>query len=234
MKILVFADVHGSLSALEELKKTNDFQNADIKIFLGDVLIGCSRPNECIEFLKNNNCISILGNNDFYITKYIPKVDIKEFSQKKLEQMEYMKKILTTENKNEVLSWPMNYFLEVDNIKFHFTHYMLESCEGEICVADCPITQPTLKDRQKIYSSVDANYIIFGHEHKSNCFSDESKVYYCLGSLGLRSPGCYLIIEIKDGIVNINEKTITFDINHEIELMDKAGYPYEKHKIKRN
>ena len=48
MKILVFSDVHGNLNALNALIETKDFKTADKIIFLGDVVFGASRPNECI------------------------------------------------------------------------------------------------------------------------------------------------------------------------------------------
>ena len=233
MKILVFTDVHGNLSCLEALANTEDFKSADKIIFLGDVIIGCSRPNECINFLKNINCIKILGNNDFYISRHIPEVDMTEFSGEKLKQAEYMKSILTYENKKEILSWEMDYNLNIDNIKFYFTHYAWENYNNDVNVVDSPIN-PTLQDREKAFKDIDTDYIIFGHEHKSNCFFGENKVYYCLGSLGLKSPSGYLLIEIENGEVKLQEKQIKHDINYEIELMDKAGYPYEKSKIKGN
>ena len=55
MKILVFTDVHGNYNSLLALEKTNDFKTSDKIIFLGDVLFGYSRPNDCINFLKYNS-----------------------------------------------------------------------------------------------------------------------------------------------------------------------------------
>ena len=131
-----------------------------------------------------------------------------------------MKSILTNENKKEILSWGMDYNLNIDNIKFYFTHYAWENYNNDVNVVDSPIN-PTLQDREKAFKDIDADYIIFGHEHKSNCFFGENKVYYCLGSLGLKSPSGYLLIEIENGEVNLQEKQIKHDINYEIELMDK-------------
>lgn len=75
MKILVFTDLHGSLNSLKALMNTVDYKTADKIIFLGDVAIGCSRPNECIELLKEMKCICLLGNNDSYVVDHIPQVN---------------------------------------------------------------------------------------------------------------------------------------------------------------
>ena len=84
-----------------------------------------------------------------------------------------------------------------------------------------------------MFKDINADYIIFGHEHKTNYFYDKTKLFFCLGTLGLKSPGSYLIIEDRDGSINLTEKFIEFDINEEIDLMDIAGYPYNKNKIQR-
>ena len=51
MKILVYADVHGNKYALEELYKSDDYHNADLRIFLGDAFALRPYPNECLDEL---------------------------------------------------------------------------------------------------------------------------------------------------------------------------------------
>ena len=87
MKILCFTDLHGSLNSLLALTKTEDFKNADRIIFLGDVVFGCSRPNECIDVINGLKCDCIFGNNDKYIFDHVPKADLTEFDNVKTEQM---------------------------------------------------------------------------------------------------------------------------------------------------
>ena len=67
MKVVVFTDVHGSLNSLKAFMGLEDFKTADKLIFLGDVSLGCSRVDECINLLKNIDCICLLGNNDGYV-----------------------------------------------------------------------------------------------------------------------------------------------------------------------
>ncbi len=232
MKILVFTDLHGNLNALNALIETEDFMSADERIFLGDVCIGFSRLNECIELLKNFDCIKILGNNDAYVCDKVPKADITTFSNQKFEQLKYMQNIIKPENKEIINSWTREYFLKIANKTFYFTHYPWEVLDNELSVIDSPI-EKSFETRQDMFKNIDADYYIFGHEHKSNCFSNGEKTYYCLGTLGLRCPGRYLIINIKDGNVKIEEKLLCFNMNEEIDFLDRAGYPYDKNKIKR-
>ena len=233
MKILVFSDIHGSLNCLKALIETQDWKSADKHIFLGDVCIGCSRPNECIEMLDKLDCIKIVGNNDLYVCEHVPEVDLPEFANEKLLQLEYMQKHVTKQNKKTVLSWQKDLMLKIKDKKFYFTHYPWETNNGEENVIDTPM-EKTFETRKKMFSKIDADYIFFGHEHRENNFTNGKQHFYCVGTLGLKSPGYYLLIEINDKGIEIIEKYLSFDINEEIDLMDRAGYPYEKNKIKRN
>lgn len=229
MKILVFTDVHGNFNALNELTNTEDFKSADKIIFLGDVVIGMIRPNECTELLNNlKNIECLLGNNDSYVVNNIP-TDDPEITAKKYARLVYMKNLVTEQNKNIIKSWKKDLTLNICGKKFYFSHYPWESDEN---VIGSPIDK-NLKTRAEMFKHLDADYFIFGHEHTSNYYFDSTKHYYCLGSLGLKYPAPYLTINVNNDEVTIQEKFITPNINEEIDIMDAAGYDYDKNKIKR-
>ena len=138
MKILVFSDVHGSLNCLKTLKETEDFKCADKVVFLGDVVMGCSRPNECIDFIKDIGCECVFGNNDSYIFDHVPSVDFEEFDEVKKEQFQYMIKIVTDKSKNIMKEWRRGFFLNVGDKKIYFTHYAWENYNNDINVMDTP------------------------------------------------------------------------------------------------
>ncbi len=233
MNILVFSDIHGSLNSLKALVKTDDWKRADKRIFLGDVCIGCSRPNECIELLKQLDCEKIIGNNDVYVCDHVPKVDLCEFAEEKIEMLKYMQKIVTRENKKYVMSWQKALTLKLYNKILYFTHYVWENYNNDENVIDTP-REKSFDTRKQMFKDIEADFIFFGHEHRENHFSNGKQYFYCVGTLGLRSPGYYLKINIDKNKVEINEHYVEFDINEEIDLMDKAGYPYERNKIKKS
>lgn len=229
MKILVFSDLHGSLNALKELIKTDDFKYADKRIFLGDVAFGCSRPNECLKLIQQCDCECILGNNDFYITDYIPKSDEKTFNQNKMIQFEWMKKNIGEDGKRILKSWKKEITLKVNDKTLYFSHYAYNpNCDDSIQEKPDIIN---FDSRFKMFEHIDADYYFLGHEHESNYYHDGNKHFYCVGTLGLKNPGSYVIINCEGNDITIEEKYIKFDIYEEIKLMDEAGYPYDKNKI---
>ena len=173
-----------------------------------------------------------MGNNDYYVCDHIPKEELLCSSDAKLTQMKYMQNLVTEENKRIVNSWDKEFYLKVGNKTLYFTHYPWEKVNGEFNVVDDPL-EKNFKTISEMFKDVKADAVIFGHEHKSNCYTNENKTYYCLGTLGLVSPSNYLIITIDNEDINFDKKNLYHDTNFEIDLIDKAGYPYNKSKIKR-
>jgi diadenosine tetraphosphatase ApaH/serine/threonine PP2A family protein phosphatase len=64
MKIAVISDVHANLEALEVCLAKIDELKPDKLICLGDLVDYCAQPNECIELVKKNADVVLLGNHD--------------------------------------------------------------------------------------------------------------------------------------------------------------------------
>lgn len=227
MKILVFTDLHGSLNALKALIQTQDFKTADQVIFLGDAVMGCSRPNECIDLLRELNIICVLGNNDSYLCCGIDPDDKPKFTRTKLNQMEWMDAHVTKENKEFVASWPYSYVIKDESLTFYFTHYPWT--KNKLNVVDEPFIK-CLYAREKLFRNIKADYYFFGHEHKTSIYSNRKQSFICVGTVGVKNPGSYFVI-LTEPDIQIKEKFVEFDINEEKKLMEAAGYPYNKKKI---
>lgn len=231
MKLLVFGDVHGNLSSLQSLIETNDFKSADKVIFLGDVMMGASRPNECIELIDNIKCECVVGNNDAYVFDSIPKCEIEEFSKQKALQLEYMKKIVTDKNKSIMKNWKRELYLTIEGKKFYFVHYPWEIIDDEYSVIDIK-DKNDLMLRKEMFKDIDADYVFFAHEHESSYFKCENKECYGVNSLGSNKIGKYLVVDFNNQKIKVEERTLLFDVSEELKLMKKAGYPYNRKKFK--
>lgn len=68
MKVAVFSDVHGNLSALEAvLDSIRQHSNITQVIFAGDLCVFGPRPSECISLLKEQPYSCVVGNTDEWI-----------------------------------------------------------------------------------------------------------------------------------------------------------------------
>lgn len=233
MKILVFSDLHGNLNSLNALLKTEDYREADKTIFLGDVTFGCSRANDCITLLDNENITCILGNNDRYIVyNHIASKDSHTFNEGKHSQMQYMLEHISQENKDIMKSWLMDIEINVYGKTLYFTHYPWLDLDNDPYAAPCPSIH-TLDNIKPLFEGITADYIIFGHEHIKYELGDQNTTYYCIDTLGLKEPGDYLVIDCNEERIEFNYKHLDFDMDSEISLIDNAGYPYDKSKIRK-
>ncbi len=67
MRIAVFSDVHGNLTALDAVLADIDAQYVDEIVFAGDLCLVGPRPAECVARLQATNSHSIYGNTDDWV-----------------------------------------------------------------------------------------------------------------------------------------------------------------------
>ncbi|MDX1412932.1 MAG: metallophosphoesterase family protein [Candidatus Promineifilaceae bacterium] len=67
MRLAVFSDVHGNLTALEAVLKDIDGQTVDQILFAGDLCLVGPRPGDCLRRIQRSPIISIYGNTDDWI-----------------------------------------------------------------------------------------------------------------------------------------------------------------------
>ncbi|MHC1742687.1 MAG: metallophosphoesterase [Syntrophobacteraceae bacterium] len=63
-RIAVISDIHGNLEALEAVLRAIEGHQVDHLVHLGDLVGYNASPRECVELLRENNAISVLGNHD--------------------------------------------------------------------------------------------------------------------------------------------------------------------------
>ena len=64
MKVAIFSDVHGNLTALEAVLKDIEQQKPDLTIFAGDLCTDGARPSACLERVQAADIAAIYGNTD--------------------------------------------------------------------------------------------------------------------------------------------------------------------------
>ena len=223
MKILVYSDVHGNKYALEELQKTQDYRTADLRIFLGDAVAMCPYPNECIEMIMNNNDVFLLGNHDSYCAYGLPKEEYPFFKEDKRQHQKYMRNKTFNSLKNKLKTIPKEYYVKHNGLNFYFTHYAWETDRLVMDDPDEP-NCPT-KNTARLFDNIKADYIIFGHNHKPNKFENNNKTFVCCGSLGMKYPGNYVLIETENKNVDIQHKQIDYNVKQLQNEMLQENYP---------
>jgi putative phosphoesterase len=68
MKVAIFSDVHGNLSALEAVLESVESQaHVDQIVFAGDIGVAGPRPDACLDLLRGQQIQAVVGNTDEWI-----------------------------------------------------------------------------------------------------------------------------------------------------------------------
>lgn len=233
MKIAILSDIHSNVYALEEVIKDAKNKNVDVILNLGDSFYGPIAPRATYDLIKQNNIISICGNQD------------REILEASLDQLEKNKtlKLVYDDLGEEVLYWiqslPFEKFIHeeiyiVHGTKDDDTVYMLE---------DIKSGKPVLKDDKKILELIDdveSKFIICGHSHTARCVNLSSgQVVINPGSVGLQaykdelpfehkiendfSDATYIILELQDDSYNIELINVSYDYEKAAKDAEKNG-----------
>ena len=222
MKICVYTDVHSNLEALENLRKTDDYKSADLRIFLGDVVAVCPYPNECIKTVLDSGDIWLMGNHDCYYAFGLPKEELPYFKGDKKKHQRYVKRIVKKQYEKVFMSLPKSYRVKVGDKTLYFVHF---PWENQMLVCD----EPDVFDAEnldRLFSDIDADYIIFGHEHVSHYVESEKATYICVSALGVRHPGCYGMIDVDDDHFTYEVRRVEYDLKKLRKDILKANYPW--------
>jgi predicted phosphodiesterase len=68
MRIAIFSDVHGNLTALEAVLSDIKEQSPDLIFFAGDLCVFGTRPAACVQRLREEDISGIYGNTDSWIS----------------------------------------------------------------------------------------------------------------------------------------------------------------------
>lgn len=163
MKMLVYTDVYGNKHALEQLTKTNDYKTADLRVFLGDAVMLCPYPNECLTTIWNNGDIFLLCNHDVNCAFCLPDNECLS-KPEKAEHTNYMRNKTKPEYIDKLKSMPKDYAIEIQGKKFYFAHFPWKDDRTIMFDPDTP-NAPT-QDTAHLFGNVNVDYIIFGQNHK--------------------------------------------------------------------
>ena len=97
MKIAIFSDVHGNLTAFEAVLADIKHQEPDLTFFAGDLCVAGVRPKECLEMLRDEDIPAVQGNTEDWLNDRPHYPEGKTAEEKKQRQNFY-----------DVLDWTVN------------------------------------------------------------------------------------------------------------------------------
>ena len=215
-RIAIISDIHGNLTALTEVLKDIEKRNVDKIMCLGDMLIKCASPRECVETIFSKCDVVIKGNCEKRVVED-PRIDEHIWNQNKL----------TKEQKEKIANLPVSYDFYLSGYKIRLMHssprtvheksyfwdfntkfdehfeYMFENTEF---LNKCGNEKPDI--------------VIFGHIHKPFIIRRKNKV--------LINPGA---ISNASDMLDVNGKHVTYGsyllLEGELESRELCSISYK-------
>jgi predicted phosphodiesterase len=97
MRVLILSDIHANLVALETVLRTASGQY-DTVWCLGDVVGYGPRPNECVELMREQAALCIMGNHDWAVLDR-PGINVDDFNPNARQAVLWTREVLTAPNR---------------------------------------------------------------------------------------------------------------------------------------
>jgi predicted phosphodiesterase len=233
MKIAILSDICSNVYALEAVINDAKSKNVDLMINAGDSFYGPIEPRATYDLLKENNFVSVCGNEDRAIL---------EASLEQLEK-DKMLKYIYEDLGQEVLYWiqslPFEKFLGEDLYITHGTQHD----DSVYLLEDVSSGKAVLRDDKKIIElldDVESKFVVCGHSRTPRCINlSTSQTVINPGSVGLQafesqSPNThrvenlspeasYIILDVESSEYNIELVKVVYDFEKAALKAEKNG-----------
>ncbi|MGL4990502.1 MAG: metallophosphoesterase family protein [Sarcina sp.] len=236
MKVGIITDIHNNIEALNAVLDKFFSLGVNKIICSGDIIGIGSSPEETVKrimFFKNSiECVR--GNHDNYLIEGVPNTipnsEMMEYGEIEYHKWEHSK--LSSDSIHFIKGLPYTKTLNIGKKKIYVCHYSIDNKNKYINY----IANPSLNDLEEMFKHIDADIIIYGHNHMPSINCESNKWYINSGSLGC--PGKDINIA-RAGVITINDEKIiyeqlhvTYDVKKVIKSIEALKYPDFKNILK--
>ena len=205
--IAIISDIHGNYEALKAVFKELDKQKPEMIISLGDVAGYYLQLNECVDLLRDNGVINIMGNHDFYLV-----------SGAGCPRSNAANRFLSDQAKiasQDTIDW----------LKQSRTCYITDEFSMVHGGWNNPLDEYIYEVNDIYFERYPQQYFFSGHTHvQAQITLDSGKIFCNPGSIGQPRDGipdaAYAIFD--DGKIHLQRTK--YDIDATVQTLKDAGY----------
>lgn len=226
-RILIFTDAHGNYESIKIIDKMIKKFKPDYIFSAGDLIgIGPSH-NEVLDLVtKWDNFFTVKGNHERYYTDgfHNPLAALEG------EFHDWVRNTMDKKHDSFIRNLEYEKTFTIEGKKIVLTHYARTNNKFTTIEND-----RTPEKISKIFEYIDADIIIFGHDHNGYIYKGD-KTFINVGTLGCTNLNIgkakFGILTIDNGNIGYESILIDYDVTPEINKMDELNVP-DKELIKR-
>lgn len=228
MRVGVMADIHNNVIALNAVLDKLRIENCEHIICCGDIIGIGPYPEETVQrIMQIPDIIAVLGNHERYLLEGMP-TQVPNEEHMGYEEMEHHKwehSLLSYESIGFLKGLPESIDFDLGEMRFAVMHYCMDNSNRYIGYTP----RPSLENCYQMFSGVDADIILYGHDHKPTVNQDEHKLFANFGSLGCPAKDGNVaragILTINSGKVTFESIKVLYDVNKVIADINFLAYP---------
>lgn len=228
-KVIVVADIHANIHALNVFLDYLNSENEDIKYILnlGDFIQEGPNPIEVFDIVMNDKrFVNILGNNEHILINR----NFENFPKGEIEHQNWNIELLGEERICRLKTLPTERIINICDKKILMVHSRIDS------MTDLPLLykEVTLDKYTEDYGDI-CDYVLIGHTHYQSLIKHWSgKPIINPGSIGCSRDGLvnFAILEFDGKAVDISFKALNYDLDAVVMDFFKYNVPDKEHILK--
>jgi putative phosphoesterase len=232
MKIGVISDVHNNVVALNGVLDKFHMEGCEQIICCGDIIGIGPYPEETVQrIMQIPDIIAVRGNHEKYLLEGMP-TQVPNEEDMGYEEMEYHKwehSLLSNESIRFLRGLDNRNDFVLGGFRFAVMHYGMDSLSNRYINY---IHNPKLEDCYQMFSDVDADVILYGHDHKPSVNRDERRLFANFGSLGCPVKDGNVaragILTINNGKLDFEAIKVLYEVDKVIADINRLAYPASK------
>ena len=227
MKYGIITDIHNNVTALRAVLNQLAQSNCNRIICCGDIIGIGPNPEETVqEIIRVPGLTAVRGNHEKYLLEGMP-------TEKPNEEKMILREMEHHRWEHSRLSAGSVAFLRglphrVDFTSEGFRISVMHSCMDRGGHFSGSKRNPTESDLLDMFSDVDSDIILYGHDHARN-ICKSGKLYINVGSLGCPSRDRNIaragVLKIENGNAAIELIEVKYDVAEVIRQIDALNYP---------
>ncbi|MCB8945150.1 MAG: metallophosphoesterase family protein [Ardenticatenaceae bacterium] len=232
MRVAIFSDVHGNLTALEAVLAAIEQQAVDTVVFAGDLCVAGPHPAECLQRVRQMGIPAVYGNTDHWL------LGITEPPERVQAMCEWTLAQLNEEQRDWLRSLPLSYRLSPTNTASDdllIVHANPKDAYGLIFPAEAEqmarygrLRQPDA-DLDEWLSGTEAAVVAYGHLHIPGIRHWRNLTLANISSVNMPGDGDarakYGLLVWQNGRWHIEHHQVAYDIQPEIAAIKQAQPP---------
>lgn len=228
MRVGVISDIHNNVVALNAVLDKLHKENCEQIICCGDIIGIGPYPEETVQRLMQiSNIVSVRGNHERYLLEGMP-TQVPNEEHMEYEEMEHHKwehALLSQQSIEYLIELPYRKNINLGGLHVAVMHYCMDDANKYINY----IPHPDIKNCYKMFSAIDADVILYGHDHNTAVNQDDHRIFVNCGSLGCPAKDGNVaragILTINDGRIVFENIQVQYDVDKVITDINRLAYP---------